>query len=94
MANPAIVAAAQARRRARVVAASVPLTPAEQKRIQELYSIAQMRTVQTGEEHHVDHDRPLALGGLHHPDNMMVVPAAINRSKGARYSSTMAFLLS
>jgi len=34
------------------------------------------------------------LQGEQRPDNLMVVPAAINLAKGARYNSTMEFLLS
>ena len=92
--NPAAAFAGDARRRARKANATVPLTWLEKLRIEELYEIAKARTVQTGVEHHVDHDRPLALGGLHHPDNMMVIPAAVNLAKGARYHSTMEFCLS
>lgn len=86
--------AAKARRRARKNRAVVPLTPAEQQRIVALYAEAARRTAETGIAHHVDHDVPLALGGLHHPDNLLVVPASINLAKGARYGSTLEFILS
>ena len=81
-------------RRARKADAAVPLALAEQQCIRALYAEAQRLTRETGEAHHVDHDRPLALGGLHHPNNLLVVPAALNTAKGARYPSTMAYLLS
>lgn len=35
-------------------------------------------------EYHVDHIQPLSKGGLHHPDNLRVVGALENMSKGAR----------
>jgi len=93
-ANPEMRGVANGRRRSLRAKAAVPLTWLDKFRIRELYEIAKARTTQTGVEHHVDHDRPLVLGGLHHPDNLMVVPAAINLAKGARYNSTMEFLLS
>lgn len=93
-ANPASCRAMAALRRARKADAAVPLALAEQQCIRALYAEAQRLTRETGEAHHVDHDRPLALGGLHHPNNLLVVPAALNTAKGARYPSTMAYLLS
>lgn len=80
--------------RARKRYALAALTPAEQQRIVALYAEAARRTAATGIAHHVDHDRPLALGGRHHPDNMNVVPAAINLAKGAKYASLLDFLSS
>lgn len=80
--------------RARRADASPPLLAAEQERVQALYAKAARITRETGVKHHVDHDRPLALGGKHHPDNLLVVPAAVNTAKGARYASTLDFLLS
>lgn len=86
--------AKDARRRAIKKQAFVSLTTADQHRIVALYAEAARRTAETGIAHHVDHDVPLALGGLHHPDNMLVVPASINLAKGARYASTLEFILS
>lgn len=37
-----------------------------------------------GIPHHVDHIIPLSKGGLHHEDNLQVIPAAENLSKGAK----------
>jgi len=93
-ANPAAVAAHHAMRRARKRNAAVPLTSAEQQRIRDAYAEAKRRTLEMGVQYHVDHDRPLAMGGLHHPDNLVVIPAAVNIAKGARYPSTLAYLLS
>jgi hypothetical protein len=83
-----------AARRAAKKAAAVRLTAIERARVQEFYDIARARTAQTGIAHHVDHDRPLVRGGQHHPDNLLVVPAAVNLAKGARYDSVLAFILS
>jgi hypothetical protein len=46
------------------------LTPQERKRIGEIYAEARRLTKQTGIEHHVDHIKPLASGGEHHPSNL------------------------
>ena len=86
--------ARDARRRARKAAATVPLTPTEHLRIDALYAEASRRTAETGTAYHVDHDAPLALGGKHHPDNLLVMPAAVNLAKGARYASTWDFISS
>jgi len=42
------------------------------------------RQAPSGEEYHVDHIIPLAKGGLHHPDNLQVLPADLNLKKGAK----------
>ena len=81
-----------ARYRSRKAAAAVPLTPADHLRIVALYAEAARRTAETGIAHHVDHDVPLALGGKHHPDNLLVVPASVNLAKGAKYASTWEFI--
>ena len=93
-ANPIARQAMRARRRARKANAYVSLTASERARELALREEARRLTRETGEAWHVDHDLSLALGGKHHPDNMMVIPAAINLAKGARYKSTMEFLLS
>lgn len=86
-------AVGDARRRARKADALVPLTWFEKNQIRALYDIAKARTAQTGEQHNVDHDVPLARGGKHHPDNMHVLLASVNSAKGARYENTAAFFL-
>ena len=92
--NPGAVNTIVARRRARKLEASPSLTAIERARVQEFYDIAAARTAQTGEQWHVDHDKPLARGGLHHPDNLVLLPASINSAKGAWFDSTIDFLLS
>lgn len=85
---------ANARRRAAKRGVIASLDAISKARYQELYDLARARTAQTGIAHHVDHDKPLALGGVDHPDNMHVVTAALNLAKGARYVSTLDFMLS
>lgn len=94
IANLATRAANVAGYRARKQAATPALTAVDHLRINALYAEAARRTAETGIVHHVDHDVPLALGGAHHPDNLLVVPAAINLAKGARYASTWDFISS
>lgn len=93
-ANPAAVLAYNARRRARKLSATPPLTAIDRARVQEFYDIAAARYAQTGERWQVDHDVPLARGGKHHPDNLLLLPAEMNSLKGARFNTTMDFLLS
>ena len=39
------------------------------------------------DSYHVDHIIPRSKGGKHHPDNLRVITAYENRSKGATYES-------
>jgi hypothetical protein len=93
-ANPEKVRAKSALRRARKAGADVPLTKAERLCIEAIYAEARCKTRKTGEQHHVHHDKPLARGGKHHPDNLLVVPASINLAMGDRYESTWDFISS
>lgn len=93
-ANPGKAREHHASRRARKRAATVPLTSAERALIAAKYIEAARLTAVTGIPHDVDHDKPLARGGVHHPSNLIVVPASLNRAKGARYNSTLDFILS
>lgn len=68
------------------------LTTAEQNQVLALYKKAAQLTLKTGVVHHVDHDKPLVHGGLHHPNNLKVIPAWFNCSKGGRYRSTADFI--
>jgi hypothetical protein len=78
-ANPDKRAAIAAKRRASKRNATVPLTPEEQAREAAIYAEAQ----RNGWE--VDHIMPLALLGLHHPDNLVAIPGPMNKQKGAQY---------
>lgn len=83
-ANPDKNAQQEARRRAMKRNQTPELTPEEQQRIQDIYWLAKDLRAVTGEEYHVDHIIPLAKGGLHHPDNLQVLPADLNLKKGAK----------
>ena len=83
-ANPDKNAQQEARRRATKREQTPELTPEEQQHIQDIYWLAKDLRAVTGEEYHVDHIIPLAKGGLHHPDNLQVLPADLNLKKGAK----------
>lgn len=46
-----------------------------------IYRLAATLTATTGIKHEVDHTVPLALGGLHIPENLQVITAADHRRK-------------
>jgi hypothetical protein len=83
--NRDLYAAKDAKRRAAKLQALPPwLTPEQLEQIKELYTIAQMFKLYTGEEYHVDHIVPLQgenVCGLHVPWNLQVIPAKENLSK-------------
>lgn len=71
-------------------AAKLKATPqwANEFFIEEIYDLATRRTKTTGIKWSVDHIVPLRsklVCGLHVPENMMVIPASINSSKGNRH---------
>lgn len=84
-ANATKVLAWRAGQRARKAAATVPLTHEEQAEVIALYAKARALTELTGEPYHVDHIKPLAKGGLHHPSNLQVLRGVDNLRKGAKY---------
>lgn len=59
------------------------LTEIEQNRINFIYKICS-----TMADYHVDHIQPLSKGGLHHPDNLQVMQAALNLEKSDKYPLT------
>lgn len=61
------------------------LTPKERREIIAIYDRSRELSIQTGIEHHVDHIKPLAKGGRHHPDNLQILTAAENLKKGAKW---------
>jgi hypothetical protein len=60
------------------------LTPsdADKSKIQNFYDEAKRLTQETGIKHEVDHVIPVSLGGLHHQDNLQILPWFENRKKG------------
>lgn len=69
---------------ARKKALAPPLTVEETARVTAFYKEAKLLTHTTGIKHHVDHIKPLAKGGLHHPDNLQVLTAQQNQRKSAK----------
>ena len=59
------------------------LTANEQAKVRRIYAKRAMLTAKTGVMHHVDHVKPLAKGGRHHPDNLQILTAMANQLKGA-----------
>ena len=82
--NPTAVRVIKSRYRANRRGASVPLTLEEQAKVIALYAKARELTKLTCKTYHVDHIRPLAKGGLHHPNNLQVLLGSENCRKGAR----------
>ena len=64
----------------------VPLSVEEKNEIFEIYNEARKISIETNTPHHVDHIRPLAAGGSHHPKNLRIISAAENLSKGSYYN--------
>lgn len=83
--NPEKMRAMWAAQKARKIAATVPLTHEEQAEVIALYAKARALTELTGEPYHVDHIKPLAKGGLHHPSNLQVLRGVDNLRKGAKW---------
>lgn len=73
-----------AKRRALKLSQTPELTTEQASQVEYLYWLAKDLRAVTGETYHVDHIYPLAKGGLHHPDNLQVLPADINLKKGAK----------
>lgn len=66
--------------------AIIPLTDEEQVRVAALYRLAAGLRKRTGKRWDVDHCFPLSLGGVHHPDNLMILPAEMNREKWNKFN--------
>jgi hypothetical protein len=66
----------------------IALTAVEKNQIFEIYNEAKKLSLITNIPHHVDHIRPLAAGGTHHPENLRVIPASENLSKGSHYNGS------
>ena len=62
------------------------LTPpdADVSLLRAVYNRAAEIGATTGVKHEVDHIVPISLGGLHHQDNLQILPWMENRSKGNR----------
>ena len=70
-----------ARRRSLLADQTPRLTKDDQKRIRKLLRV-QQELRKDGIVMHVDHVIPLSKGGVHHPDNMQLLPMSVNLQKG------------
>ena len=75
--------ASNARRKSLLKNAFLKLSDDEQKKILRIYKMAELISEHSGVVHHVDHWHPLAKGGQHHPDNLVIVKAEENLKKKA-----------
>lgn len=62
------------------------LTDDEQFILLEAYNLAKLREKLLGTKWHVDHIKPISLGGKSSPDNIQVVPASWNRKKSNKHT--------
>jgi hypothetical protein len=80
--NPAKASEYAGRRRA-AKQKSPTLTPEECAKIAEMYELAALLTNVVGVPYHVDHIVAYANGGVHHPDNLVVMRGDYNQRKHA-----------
>ena len=73
-----------AKRRATLKMQTPDLTTEEISRLNYIYWLRKDLETVSGEFYDVDHVHPISKGGLHHPDNLQVLPRDLNRSKGAK----------
>jgi len=71
------VNAQNARHRAEKINATPILTQSEKEKVALYY----LKAKEMGNDWHVDHIQPLSKGGLHHPDNLQIIPAYHNQKK-------------
>ena len=79
--NLAMVNAKYARRRAKKLNQTPPMTQQELDMIVYLYYLAHIYSQVEGWDFCVDHIIPLDLGGLHHPSNLQVLETSLNQQK-------------
>lgn len=73
----------QHRRRSIIYNSLIQLTEEEFQRVVSVYKEAARLANNTGIPHHVDHIKPLADGGLHHPDNLQILKESDHHTKTA-----------
>jgi len=86
--KPKFLAQNSAARAALYQATPKHLTVYQKKQIESIYAERDRLSVETGEQYHVDHIIPLRgkyICGLHTPENLRVITAQDNLTKGNRY---------
>ena len=61
------------------------LSKKEKEQVLSIYSESRRLTKETGIQHHVDHIKPLAKGGRHHPSNLQILTAEENLKKSDKW---------
>lgn len=88
--NPHCINAFAAKRRAaKLKRTPVWLSESDKREIELIYKIAARVSKETGIDYHVDHEIPLQgefVSGLHIPDNLQLLKASENLSKGNRFA--------
>jgi len=74
---------ARAYERLRKIKCLTPLD-ADKSKLNWFYEEAKRMTLETNIKHEVDHIIPVSKGGLHHQDNLQVLPWLENRAKGSK----------
>ena len=85
--NPEKKAAIEAKWRALKKNQTPDLTKEEQERVRRLYEIRDLLN-HDKIDFHVDHIQPLSKGGLHHPDNLQILPNWLNGEKSKKWPLT------
>ena len=60
----------------------------EKEQVLAIYSESRRLTKETAIQHHVDHIKPLAKGGRHHPSNLQILTAKENLKKSDKWEET------
>jgi hypothetical protein len=76
--------AKEAKRRVLKRSQTPELSEVEKAEVDYLYWLAKDLRAVSGQDYHVDHIHPVSKGGIHHPDNLQILPADINLAKGAK----------
>ena len=91
--HPERVSELAVKRRARLRGQAPKLSPDDRGIVLTIRETAQRVERCTGIQFDVDHVVPIALGGLHVPGNMRVMPAYWNRKKNAKHPTEFSQIL-
>lgn len=71
-----------------IMAKQPVLTKIEKKLLRQLYKIRDLLNYNSI-DFHIDHIKPLSKGGLHHPNNLQILPAWLNLEKNNKWPLTI-----